>query len=474
MSIIENHPFDELKVGDSASLVRTLDQRDIKLFAVMSGDVNPAHVDEEYARSDMFHKVIAHGMWGGTLISTALGTLLPGPGTIYLGQSLQFLHPVALGDTVTVTVKIEELNPVNHWVKLGCQVTNQNHQQVMAGVSEVIAPTEKISRPRVELPEVRLHEKGRHHRALIAQAQRFTPVRTAVVHPVDSASLMAAIEAARAGLIVPVLVGPETKIRQAAGGAGIDLAGVRIVTTPHSHAAAASAAGLARMGEVQALMKGVLDMDELMQALAGTEADLRTERRISHVSVMDAPAYSRPLLVTDATINVYPDLLDKRDIVQNAIDLAHALGLATPRVAMLAARETVDPRLRSTTEAASLCKMAERRQIGGAILDGPLSFDSALSEEAAKSGGLSSPVAGKADILVVPDLEVGNTLTRQLRYFAEAQEAGIILGARVPIIFPNQPDSALASLASCALATLLVGHRIPEQAGGAPEQDKTT
>lgn len=456
MNIIENHPFNELKAGDSASLIRTLDAKDIKLFAVMSGDVNPAHVDEEYASSDMFHKVIAHGMWGGTLISTVLGTLLPGPGTIYLGQSLRFLRPVSVGDTVTVMVKVMELNHENHRVTLDCQVTNQKNERVIAGTAEVIAPTEKISRPRVALPEVHLLERGRCHRELIAMARHFPPIRTAVVHPVDATSLTSAMEAAKAHLIVPVLVGPESKIRQAAENAGIDLNSVEIVSCAHSHAAAAEAVTMARMGDVRALMQGALDTDELMQAVAVQGTGLRTERKMSHVSVMDVPTYPRPLLITDAVINVFPTLPDKRDIVQNAIDFAHTMGVEVPRVSIISSKEIVDPKLRSTIEAAALCKMAERGQITGAVLDGPLAFDGAVSEEAAKAKGLQSLVAGKADILVVQDMEVGNVLVTQLEYFAEAQTAGVVLGARVPIVLSGKAD-AQAQLASCALAVLLVG-----------------
>jgi acyl dehydratase len=216
MDRIENRTFDELQVGDSASLARTLTYKDIELFAIMSGDVNPAHVDEAFAQSDMFHKIIAHGMWGGALISTVLGTQLPGPGAIYLGQSLRFRKPVGLGDTITVTVKVTEKDPEKHRVTLECQATNQRGEVVISGVAEVIAPTEKISRQRVTMPEVKLLEKGRHFRKLIEAARGLEPLRTAVVHPVDAHALLAAIEAAKANLIRPVLVGPEARIRAAA------------------------------------------------------------------------------------------------------------------------------------------------------------------------------------------------------------------------------------------------------------------
>jgi phosphate acetyltransferase/phosphate butyryltransferase len=391
-----------------------------------------------------------------------LGTQLPGPGTIYLGQSLRFLHPVGLGDTVTVTLTVAHLDPDQHRVTLDCAVTNQDGQLVVSGRAEVIAPREKVARPRVALPEVRLREPGSRHRDLLAAAQGVPRVRTAVVHPVDVVSLQGAVEAAHAGLIEPVLVGPEAKIRQAAAQANVDLAPFRLVPTAHSHAAADAAVALARAGEVGALMKGALHTDELMHAVVARDTGLRTGRRISHVFAMDVPTYPRPLFITDAAINIYPTLEDKRDIVQNAIDLAHALGIAVPRVAILSALETIYPKIASTLEAAALCKMAERGQITGGIVDGPMAFDLAVSQDAARTKGFVSPVAGQADILVVPDLEAGNMLAKQLEYLAEAQVAGIVLGARVPIMLTSRADGPLARLASCALAALLV------QKSGAP------
>ena len=467
METIENRTFDDLRIGDSASLTRTLTHKDIELFAVMSGDVNPAHLDEEYAKSDMFHKVIAHGMWTGALISTVLGTQLPGPGTIYLGQSLRFLKPVGLGDLVTVKLTVTELHPENRRVTLDCLVTNQDGKPVVTGTAEIIAPGEKVSRPRMALPEVRLREPGGRYRALLAAAREAPPVRTAVVHPVDTVSLLGAVEAAHAGLIEPVLVGPEAKIRKAAQDAGVDLAGFELVPTAHSQAAAEAAVALARAGKVGALMKGALHTDELMHPIVAKDSGLRTGRRISHVFAMDVPSYPRPLFITDAAINVYPTLEDKRDIVQNAIDLAHALGIAAPRVAILSALETVYPKLASTIEAAALCKMAERGQIAGGIVDGPMAFDLAVSEDAARTKGFVSPVAGQADILVVPDLEAGNMLAKQLEYLADAQVAGIVVGARVPIMLTSRADGPLARLASCALAALLVRHLPPSAVLGA-------
>lgn len=454
-TFIENRTFDEIKIGESASLVRTLSRKDIELFAVMSGDVNPAHVDEEYARSDMFHKIIAHGMWGASLISTVLGTMLPGPGAIYLGQTLQFHHPVTIGDTITVTVTVTSKEVDGNRVSFDCRCSNQQGQVVISGKAEVIAPTVKVKRPRVALPEVHLHDHAAWYRHLLEMAKGHSPIRTAVVHPVDENALLGAVEAARAGLIIPALIGPQKKIQAAAASLKMDLSPYTVIATEHSHAAAEQAVALARAGDVEALMKGSLHTDELMHAVLAPRIGLATERRMSHVFVMDVPTYPRPLFITDAALNIEPDLATKRDIVQNAIDLAHILGVECPKVALLSAVETVNPAIRSTLEAAALCKMADRGQITGGVVDGPLAFDNAVSASAAQAKGIVSPVAGQADILVVPDLEAGNMLAKQLEYLAEAQTTGIVLGARVPIILTSRADSALAHMASCALAVLL-------------------
>lgn len=455
MHYIENRTYDELSVGDSAELTRTLGHDDIELFAVMSGDVNPAHVDPDYARSDMFHRVIAHGMWGGALISAVLGTELPGPGTIYLDQSLHFAAPVGLGETVTVRVTVAEKKPRGR-VSIDCLCVNQDGETVIEGRAEVIAPTEKVRRPRVALPEVQLHERGARYGDLIAATRDLEPVRTAVAHPCDVVSLTAALDGAARGLIAPVLVGPVGKIEATAREAGRSLEGVEVVDAPHSHAAAACAANLARKGEVQAIMKGKLHTDELMAAIVAHDSGLRTERRISHIFALDAPHYPKPLLITDAAINIFPDLDTKRDIVQNAIDLARALGVERPKVAILSAVETVTTKIPSTLDASALCKMAGRGQITGGVLDGPLAFDNAISKAAAEAKGIVSDVAGDADILVAPDLEAGNMIAKQLVYLAGAESAGIVLGARVPVMLTSRADGALSRLASCAIAQLYI------------------
>ncbi|MEY4763683.1 MAG: hypothetical protein RI907_356 [Pseudomonadota bacterium] len=452
---IENHTYADIRVGDSASLQRTLTEDDIQLFAAMSGDVNPAHVDPEYANQTRFHGVIAHGMWGGALISTVLGTQFPGPGTIYLSQSLRFEQPLHLGDTLDVRVTVVEKDDAKHRLKLDCRCVDQDGQDVIAGEAWVIAPSEKVRRPRVAPAHVRLSNPDRRYQALLKLTAGLAPLKVAVVHPCSEEALKGALDAAALGLIEPVLVGPLDKVRATAQAASLDLAGLRLHDVPHSHAAAAEAVAMVQRGEVAALMKGSLHTDELMAEVVKPANGLRTDRRISHVFVLDVPSYPKPLLISDAAINVTPDLPAKRDIVQNAIDLARSLGIEQPRVAILAAVETVNPHMPSTLDAAALCKMADRGQITGGLVDGPLAFDNAINLQAARDKGIHSPVAGQADILIAPDLEAGNMMSKQLQYLADAQAAGIVLGARVPIILTSRADGSAARVASCALAVLM-------------------
>ncbi|RAI03790.1 phosphate acetyltransferase [Acuticoccus sediminis] len=294
---------------------------------------------------------------------------------------------------------------------------------------------------------------------LIARAQEETPATTVVAHPCDETALRGALEAAAARLIVPILVGPDARIRAIAAEHGLDLAGVEVVDAPHSDAAAALAVRLIREGRGELLMKGSLHTDELMREVTASATGLRTKRRISHVFVMDVPGHADTLFITDAAINIFPDLEAKRDIVQNAIDLWTAVGLGEPRVAILSAVETVTPKIPSTLEAAALCKMADRGQITGGKIDGPLAFDNAIDPEAARIKGIVSPVAGHAQILVVPDLEAGNMLAKNLTFLSHADAAGIVLGARVPIILTSRADSVRTRLASCAVASLYAAAR---------------
>lgn len=464
-AIIENRTFDEIAVGDHASLTKTVTQQDIDLFAVLTGDVNPAHMDPAFAKTDMFHRVIAHGMLSAGLISTVLGTKLPGPGTIYLGQDLRFTSPVDIGDTITATLTVVEKHPDKGDLVLDCQCTNQKGHAVITGKAFVRAPKEKVSRPRAELPEVQISRHERF-RALLARAASLPPASTAIVYPCDANALGAAVEAAEAGLIVPILVGPKDKILAAAAAANVDVVKYRMVDATHSAEAAAASVALIRNGEAELLMKGSLHTDELLHAVLAQGGTLLTGRRLSHVYLLDVPAYPRPLLVTDAAVNIAPDLETKRDIVQNAVDLAHVMGIAAPKVAILSAVETVSPKLQSALDAAALSKMADRGQIAGALVDGPLAFDNAVSPTAAAEKGIVSKVAGQADILVVPDLEAGNILAKQLIYLAGADAAGIVLGARVPIILTSRADAERTRMASCAVAVLIAhGQSAPARAG---------
>jgi phosphate acetyltransferase len=298
----------------------------------------------------------------------------------------------------------------------------------------------------------RKHEK---YERLLALCEGLPPARTAVAHPCDETSLRGAVEAADMGILVPILVGPRARIEAVAKQHGLDIRRFEIVDAPHSHASAEAAVRLAGQGKAEMLMKGSLHTDELMGAVVHKEAGLRTARRISHCFVMDVPAIDRPLVITDAAINIFPTLEEKADIILNAIDLANALGLKEPRVAILSAMETVNPKVPSTLEAAALCKMAERGQITGGILDGPLALDNAISPAAAQIKSINSAVAGRADILVAPDLEAGNMLAKSLTFMAEADAAGIVLGARVPVILTSRADSVITRLASCAVASLV-------------------
>jgi phosphate acetyltransferase/phosphate butyryltransferase len=453
LEVLRNRTFDEIAVGDRASIQRTLTASDIQLFAAMSGDINPQHIDAEFAASTRFQGVIAHGMWGAALISAVLGTRLPGPGTIYVGQTLKFHAPVRVGDTLTISVAVASRDAAKHRLVLDCNCTNQEGKTVITGEASVIAPTERIERPRGTLPQVRVSLQ--HGDELVRVLQYVKPlgrIKVAVAHPCDPVSLAAALDARTAGVIEPVLIGPRARMEAVAQQSGADLRDVAIEDVPHSHAAAARAVELALKGEVEALMKGSLHTDELMGAVVGSA--LRTERRMSHCFIMQTPAYPRPFIITDAAINIAPTLRDKADIIRNAVDLAHAFGIARPRVAILAAVETVNPSMPATLDAAALCKMADRGQIAGAVLDGPLAFDNAVSAAAARTKGIVSEVAGAADILVVPDLEAGNMLAKQLEYLGGAASAGIVLGARVPIVLTSRADSREARIASCAVAVV--------------------
>ncbi len=454
---LENYPYDSIVVGQAARLVRTLTLADIQAFAAVSGDTNPAHLDPEYANATLFHGVIGHGMWGGSLISSLLGTVFPGPGTIYLEQNLHFSRPVRIGDTLNVTVTCISKQDDKKTVELDCLLVNQKGDRVLYGVAKVMAPSEKLRMPRIHAPHISLFNPEQRHTNLLALGAQLEPVRCGVVHPCDADSLQGAMDAHHAGLIQAVLIAPEKKLRAVAAEAGIDLTGIEVIHVEHSHAAADLAAQMAADKKLEALMKGSLHTDELIHAVV-SQKGLRTGRRMSHVFRFEAPMYPKPLYITDAALNIAPTLAEKADIVQNAILFAQIMGVTTPKVAILSAVETVNPNIPSTLDAAALCKMADRGQIKGGLLDGPLAFDNAVSSHAAEIKHIESAVAGQADILVAPDLESGNMMAKQLEYLAGASGSGVVLGARVPIALTSRADTATTRSASALLAKLIAHH----------------
>ncbi|MGD1036788.1 MAG: bifunctional enoyl-CoA hydratase/phosphate acetyltransferase [Roseiarcus sp.] len=460
MDRIENHTFDELAIDERDIFVRALTPEDFDRFASAAGALDPDAVESGLVSTNGFQSIAAESGWGGALIAAVIAGRFPGAGTMLVRETLESQGAARPGDVMTLVVSVKAKNAEGRRVVLDCRATNQRGELTLSGVVEVVAPPEKISRRRDRGQAGEVHKKGRRYRRLVEMTRGFAPLRTAVVHPTDEPSLVGAVEAAREGLIEAVLVGPEAKIRRAAEEAHIDLSPFEIVSTEHSHAAAEAAVAMARSGKVEALMKGALHTDELMRAVVDATSGLRTARRVSHVFAIDAPSYPRPLFITDAAVNIYPTLTDKRDIVQNVIDLTRALGIVSPRVAILSAVETVSPDIRSTIDAAALCKMADRGQIVGGILDGPLAFDNAVSLDAARTKGIVSPVAGRADIFVAPDIEAGNMLAKQLEYLADAEMAGVVLGARVPIMLTSRADKTVARLGSCAIALLMARRRV--------------
>ena len=459
--IMANVTFEELAIGQSAELKRRLTQKDIELFAAVSGDVNPAHMDEHYAENSLFHGVIGHGMWSGGLISTVLGTELPGPGTIYLEQDMKFKKPVMLGDEVTVRVTVKSKRDDKPVVIFECVCLNEKGEVLLEGTATVLAPTEKIRIPRPDIPWVDIREKD-HYKGTMEKCRAFGILKVAVVHPVQANVIEAVAEAVDEGLIDPILIGPEQRIKDAIQESGIDAKEWKIINVEHSHAAASKAAAMAASGEVDAIMKGSLHTEELLEAVVPSSAGLRTERRISHVYLMNIPTYHKPLMITDAAINIAPNLEQKADICQNAIDAWHVLfnhEHGDPKVAILSATEEVTSRIPSTIDAAALCKMADRGQIKEGRLDGPLAFDNAISAQAVKDKNIISDVAGDADILVVPDIEAGNALAKQLIFLGKADAAGIVLGARVPIILTSRADSKRTRMFSCGVAMALSAAR---------------
>jgi len=454
MRDVANRTFDEIEIGATEDISRTLTATDVEALALAAGDVEGFHLEGGGPDERMY----AQGAAAIALVAGLLNRRLPGPGSAIVATNFRYGGACHVGDTLTATVTAKARHREGHRIDFACRCTNQNGDVLADGIATVAAPTERIAYADVATPEMILRRNDAFAR-IFKGCEGLAPVTCAVVHPCDHDALAGAVEAAKRGLIVPVLVGPEAKIRAVARAASIDLSPFEIVAVEHSHAAAEKAVALARAGRVDALMKGSLHTDELMGAVVSAATGLRTARRISHVFVLEVPAYPRLLLLTDAAINIFPTLDDKADICRNAIDLAQALGIAKPKVAILSAVETVNPKIPGTIDAAALCKMAERGQIIGGVLDGPLAFDNAISPAAARVKQIVSPVAGVADILLMPDLEAGNMMVKQLQYLAGADAAGIVCGARVPIVLTSRADNVRARLASTAVMVLVAHAR---------------
>lgn len=452
MTSYTNHTFDQMALGDNVTVAHTVTRDEVELLALVSGDANPFSSNDDFRGAQPCELPSCEGVSAEALIHGVLKRRLPGPGTVIVTHELSYDGLAQAGDQLMASVTLVDKLPPERLV-FQCEVT-RGHDTLLKGKVTVKAPARNLTVDHRDPSNVILRRNDVFAR-LFRQCEGLPAVVCAVVHPCDRESLAGALEAAQHGLIEPVLVGPQAKIRAVATEAGWDLSPYRLVDTEHSHAAAEAAVALARAGEVQALMKGSLHTDELMVAVVAANTGLRTGRRVSHVFVMDVPAYPRMLMVTDAAVNIAPTIREKVDIVQNAIDLAHILGVPEPKVAILAAVETVNPAMQATIDAAMLCKMADRGQITGGLIDGPLAFDNAISVEAARTKKIQSAVAGMADILVVPDLEAGNMVAKQLQYLAGADSAGIVLGTRVPMVLTSRADSVRMRLASAAVLKLV-------------------
>jgi phosphate butyryltransferase len=445
-----NRTFDEIQPGDHAELRRLITADDLYVFAVASGNSNPMHLMDTDMDGDGTVERVAPGMFVASLISAVLGTQLPGPGTDYRHQSLDFHDRALAGDEVVI--RAEVLSKAEGLVRLRTTVSHVDGRLLLSGEAEVRAPTEKFDREGIEVPGL-IVQRHRHFEALLDRARPLPALPTAIVCPDDANSLGGALLAARESIIAPILVGDAAAIRAAAIEIGADLDGIEIVDVAGDQPAAARACALVHEGRAAAVMKGHLHTDDLLKPMVERDTGLRMGRRFTHVFVMDVPGQPEPLFVTDAAINIAPDLMTKVDICQNAIDLARALGM-DPRVGVLSAVETVNPAIQSSIDAALLSKMADRGQIKGGQVEGPLAMDNAVDMGAARTKGLKGGVAGRANILVVPGVDAGNMLAKQLTFISHAEGAGLVLGARVPVILNSRADSPVSRLASCAVAAI--------------------
>jgi len=452
---LKNRTFQNMQPGDVAEMRRLITADDLYVFAAASGNANPMHLQDSDLDGDGQTERVAPGMFMASLISAVLGTQLPGPGTLYRRQVLDFDARAHAGEEVMVRVEVldKHANGAGGIVRLKTEVRRLGDDAVvLSGEAEVIAPTESVDRDGVDVPGL-LVQRHRHFETLLARARPLPALPTAVVCPDEENSLGGALLAAQESIIAPILIGAEARIRAAAAAMGADLAGIEVIDEPHDLAAATRACALVHEGRALAVMKGHLHTDDLLKPMLDKAGGLRIGRRFTHVFVMDVPGLPEPVLVSDAAINIAPDLATKVDIVQNAIDLALSLGM-DPRVGVLSAVETVNPAIQSSIDAALLSKMADRGQIHGGQVEGPLAMDNAVDMGAARTKGLKGGVAGRANILVVPGLDAGNMLAKQLAFVSHAEAAGLVLGAKVPVILNSRSDSPMSRLASCAVAAL--------------------
>lgn len=451
---MQNVPYDQLEIGMVAERTRTLKAEDLYVFANSSGNVNPMHLPKEDGDGDGQPESVAPGMWIASLISAVLGCKLPGPGTLYHSQTLRFVGRAHAGDVLTCKVRLVDKG-ANRLVRFETWVEDDNGTRILDGEAEVFAPETSMSFEIDDLPGLTV-QRHVHFDHLLSLAEPLPPIPTAVVAPESPDALAGAILAAEHTLIDPILVGHADRIAEAAEAENIDLGGYRIVDIRDHRLAAQEAVKMVLDQQAVTVMKGHLHTDILLGEIVKREGGLRKGgRRLSHVFVMDVPGLDHLLMVTDAAINIAPDLQTKKDIVQNAIDLAISLGIQEPKVGVLSAVEVVNPAIPSTLDAAALSKMADRGQITGGLVDGPLAMDNAINLGAAATKGITSLVAGRAEILVAPNLEAGNMLAKELTFLAHAEAGGIVMGAKCPVILTSRADDDKARLASCAIAALV-------------------
>ncbi|MEX0286336.1 MAG: bifunctional enoyl-CoA hydratase/phosphate acetyltransferase [Paracoccaceae bacterium] len=457
--ILQNVPFDQLTIGMEATQKRLCRHDDLFVFANSSGNLNPLHLPGEDGDGDGAPEAQAPGMWVASLISGVLGCELPGPGSQYREQSLRFVGQAQAGDTLVAGVRLVAKEG-DGTVRFDTWVEREDGMRIVEGEAEVVAPTQPMTFDAHDVPGLTV-QRHVHFERLLKRAEPLLAIPTAVIAPEEPEALGGALLAAEHTIVDPILIGDATLIRQAAEEIGKDIASYQVIDIPGHRAATARGVELIHSGEARALMKGHLHTSTLLSEVVKRDGGLRVSRLLSHVFVMDVPGLDHLLMVTDAAINIAPDLKQKADIVKNAIDLGHSLGLKQPRVAILSAVETVNPSIPSTLDAAALAKMAERGQITGGLVDGPLAMDNAINLGAARTKGIHSEVAGRAEILIAPNMEAGNMIAKELSFLAHAESAGIVVGAKCPIILTSRADDETARLVSCAVAAL---HTVGEDA----------